>query len=54
MQVIPIENSEPLKLELLHFIKCVKERKKPITDGYEGLRVLTILRRAFRDENDRC
>ncbi|MGC8814137.1 Gfo/Idh/MocA family protein [Dictyoglomus sp.] len=43
MQIIPVENEEPLKLELLHFIECVKERRRPKTDGYEGLRVLKIL-----------
>lgn len=51
MQVIPIENSEPLKLELLHFIECVKERKRPITDGYEGLRVLTFLEQTMNGIN---
>jgi UDP-2-acetamido-3-amino-2,3-dideoxy-glucuronate N-acetyltransferase len=45
-RVIPVENGEPLKLELLHFIECIKTRKEPKTDGYEGLRVLKILERA--------
>ncbi|MGB9858150.1 MAG: Gfo/Idh/MocA family protein [Dictyoglomaceae bacterium] len=52
MQIIPVENEEPLKLELLHFIECVKERKRPKTDGYEGLRVLRILEQAIRGLND--
>jgi UDP-2-acetamido-3-amino-2,3-dideoxy-glucuronate N-acetyltransferase len=42
-EVIPIENQEPLKLELLHFIDCVKNRKRPKTDGYEGIKVLKVL-----------
>lgn len=42
-QVIPIEEGEPLKLELMHFIECVKNRKKPLTDGEEGLKVLEVL-----------
>jgi len=42
-EVIPVENGEPLKLELLHFIDCVKHRKRPKTDGYEGIRVLKVL-----------
>ncbi|HHN65010.1 MAG TPA: oxidoreductase, partial [Nitrospirae bacterium] len=41
--IVPIDNGEPLKLELQHFIECVLERKKPITDGQEGLSVLKIL-----------
>ncbi len=44
--VIPVEQKEPLKEELSHFVECVTERKKPRTDGGEGLRVLTILERA--------
>ena len=42
-QVIPTEPREPLKEELNHFMQCVKERKRPLTDGHEGLRVLKIL-----------
>lgn len=42
-EIIQVEPSEPLKLELIHFIECVKHRKKPLTDGYEGLKVLKIL-----------
>ena len=41
--IVPIEQGEPLKRELSHFIECVRERKKPMTDGAEGLRVLKIL-----------
>lgn len=45
-QVIPIESGEPLKRELIHFVACVTQRKKPLTDGAEGLRVLKILESA--------
>jgi UDP-2-acetamido-3-amino-2,3-dideoxy-glucuronate N-acetyltransferase len=45
-QVIPLEQKEPLKEELGHFVECVRKRKKPKTDGVEGLRVLKILERA--------
>lgn len=45
-EVIPIEEGEPLRLELIHFIECVKENKRPLTDGDEGLRVLKILEAA--------
>lgn len=44
--VIPIENGEPLREELSHFVECVAERKRPRTDGEEGLRVLKILEKA--------
>ena len=42
-RVIPVESAEPLKRELEHFIQCCGERKRPKTDGLEGLRVLSIL-----------
>jgi UDP-2-acetamido-3-amino-2,3-dideoxy-glucuronate N-acetyltransferase len=35
-----------LKRELIHFIECVRKRKRPLTDGQEGLRVLRILESA--------
>lgn len=42
--VVPAD--EPLKLECLHFLECIAERGNPRTDGYEGLRVLKVLRLA--------
>ncbi|MBI4848694.1 MAG: Gfo/Idh/MocA family oxidoreductase [Nitrospirae bacterium] len=42
-QVVPIEAGEPLKLELGHFAECSVQKKRPLTDGAEGLRVLKIL-----------
>ncbi len=44
--VIPFERQEPLKAELRHFIECVRDRRRPVTDGEEGLRVLRILEAA--------
>ena len=41
--IVNIENREPLKEELLHFIECIKNKKTPKTDGEEGLRVLKVL-----------
>ena len=40
---LPIGPEEPLKRECLHFLECIRERKRPRTDGKEGLRVLEIL-----------
>ncbi len=51
-QVIPIEAGEPLKRELSHFLECVIQRKKPLTDGAEGLRVLKILESAEKSIAD--
>jgi len=45
-RVIGCPEGEPLKLELEHFIDCIKNRKTPKTDGKEGLRVLKVLQKA--------
>jgi predicted dehydrogenase len=38
-----IEDYEPLKRECDHFLECVQEEKSPISDGYSGMRVVSIL-----------
>lgn len=38
-----IEMSEPLKNSCQHFLDCIKENKKPLSDGESGLMVLKIL-----------
>src|SRR5438093_2017116 len=40
---VPVDCSEPLKAECLHFLECIETRQSPVTDGLEGLRVLTVL-----------
>ena len=39
---------EPLRLECLHFLDCVRRRKRPLTDGRDGLRVVKVLEAAQR------
>jgi predicted dehydrogenase len=42
--VIPhLPKDEPLRLECEHFVNCVLERSQPISDGYDGLRVVRAL-----------
>ena len=40
---VALDTGEPLKAECQHFVDCVASRKTPLTDGREGLRVLTVL-----------
>jgi UDP-2-acetamido-3-amino-2,3-dideoxy-glucuronate N-acetyltransferase len=42
-EVEAIESYEPLRAECDHFLESVRTRKKPRTDGAEGLRVLKVL-----------
>jgi predicted dehydrogenase len=34
---------EPLRIECQHFVDCVRERRRPLTDGEDGLRVVQVL-----------
>ncbi|MFZ5519247.1 MAG: Gfo/Idh/MocA family protein [Candidatus Zhuqueibacterota bacterium] len=41
-----IEEYEPLKRECEHFLDCIRDSKTPKSDGYSGLRVVSILEAA--------
>jgi predicted dehydrogenase len=43
-----LKMDEPLRLECRHFLECVRERKQPLSDGHDGLRVVKILTAAQR------
>ena len=43
---VKLPESEPLKNECQHFIECCTHRRTPRTDGFEGLRVLSVLQAA--------
>ena len=41
---VPLPNEEPLRNECQEFLDSIGSRRSPLTDGAEGLRVLTVLR----------
>lgn len=41
-----LDTAEPLRIEMAHFIDCIKTRKTPVTDGENGLRIIKILEEA--------
>ena len=43
-----IEVTEPIQLEMRHFIECVREGKRPRSDGEAGLRVVRVLDAGMR------
>lgn len=45
---VDISEDEPLRLECEHFLHCMSNNQKPVTDGMEGLRVLKILNASQR------
>ncbi len=42
-KTIPLDKREPLYEECRHFLECVRDRKRPLTDGASALRVLQVL-----------
>jgi UDP-N-acetylglucosamine 3-dehydrogenase len=50
---LAIKHQEPLKLELDHFIECIKNNKKPLVDGIEGLTNLKVAIRALESINSK-
>ncbi len=48
-----LDMTEALSLELRQFVKCVEERRTPLTDGQAGLRVVRILEAATQSLADR-
>jgi UDP-2-acetamido-3-amino-2,3-dideoxy-glucuronate N-acetyltransferase len=53
-QPVDLEEREPLKLACSHFLDCIRERKPPLTDGAEGIRVLRVLDCAQRSLDQRA
>ena len=41
-----IKMTEPLKVECEHFVDCIKNGRKPLTGGQQGLQVVQILEAA--------
>ena len=37
------EETEPMRLECEHFLACIRERKRPLTDGASALKVIKVL-----------
>jgi predicted dehydrogenase len=44
-------SAEPLKLELQHFLDCVRHRTTPISDGRNGIEVIRVLERAAAESH---
>jgi UDP-2-acetamido-3-amino-2,3-dideoxy-glucuronate N-acetyltransferase len=52
-EYIAVEPAEPLASECRHFLNCLQDRARPVTDGEEGLRVLRVLELAQRSLQNR-
>lgn len=47
-----VKVGEPLRLECSHFLECVRERKQPLSDGNDGIRVVKVLHAAQQSLKD--
>jgi predicted dehydrogenase len=47
-----VEPSEPLRVEVEHFVECVRTNSQPLTDGPHGRQVVAILEAAERSASD--
>ncbi len=42
-EVVPLSAEEPLRRECEHFLECMRDRRRPLTDSRSGLDVLRVL-----------
>jgi predicted dehydrogenase len=47
-----VQAREPLRVEVEHFVECVRDGKTPLTDGLHGKQVVSILEAADRSAAD--
>ncbi len=48
VQIPWVKAGEPLRAETGHFLDCVRKRQNPLTDGRNGLAVVSVLEAAQR------
>jgi predicted dehydrogenase len=48
-----LDVTEALQVEASHFADCITQRRTPLTDGYAGLRVVSVLEAATQSMKDR-
>jgi predicted dehydrogenase len=48
-----LDMKEALAVEAAHFVRCVEQKERPITDGIAGLRVVEVLEAASQSMGKR-
>jgi len=48
-----LDVTEALRIEAQHFAECIEQTKTPVTDGFAGLRVVSVLEAATQSMKDR-
>jgi predicted dehydrogenase len=52
MKKIIVPKKEPLQLEIEHFLQCIKENKKPLVTGEDGLIALEIANKLIKSSQE--
>ena len=48
-----LDMSEALHKEVAHFVRCIENSERPLTDGQAGLRIVRSLEAATKSMNDK-
>ncbi len=43
-EIVELDDTEPLRIECEHFLECIDEERRPLTDGQGALRVLKVIK----------
>jgi len=43
-----VDLNEPLRTEMIHFVRCIEGKEEPITDALSGMRVVSLIEAASR------
>lgn len=54
MEALPVHREEPLKMELSSFLECVREHRRPLVAGEDGLRALQVAEDVLRSIRERA
>jgi predicted dehydrogenase len=57
LKKVPVEQGEPLRLEIASFLECVRTRNRPVVSGEDGRRALALaleINRAIADHTYRA
>ena len=49
-----LENREPLKIEMEHFVECIQNGKVPWTDSHAGVQVVKVLEASQEPNKQNC
>jgi hypothetical protein len=41
-----VDITEPLRTEMVHFVRCIEGKEKPLTDALSGLRIVSLVEAA--------